>query len=334
MFNKREMLSFACSLLLVAALSPKAWAQDFYMAITADPQLEWRCGEGTLCARKAKSLRDQAILSNRWQTNSINKLVRQYGSSFKGVIVNGDLTAFGHSDQFKMYKQYFEDRIKARVYPGLGNHDYANNVNDCFENNCARGMVDFLAKKVRSLPGIKSFDYKVGKVYYEFPSLHRNHRGSLAYSFEIGGVHFIQMNNYPSYRTHFKGWNFLGARMDHYSIRSAFAWLQKDLTRARAAGKTIIVNFHDFDQHMSHAARDRLRAMMAQHKVAGVFWGHIHELVGRSGNGGQTPGFRSGSSAYNTYLLVHFRDNKLHEVSVIDSSYGGVSVRETYLLGE
>ncbi len=54
-----------------------------------------------------------------------------------GVIMNGDLTAYWHPWQVKLYRQYYEPNYEKNpthpvlslpIFPGLGNHDYANNV--------------------------------------------------------------------------------------------------------------------------------------------------------------------------------------------------------------
>uniref|UniRef100_A0A915HZB0 Calcineurin-like phosphoesterase domain-containing protein n=1 Tax=Romanomermis culicivorax TaxID=13658 RepID=A0A915HZB0_ROMCU len=62
----------------------------------------------------------------------------------KAVIINGDLTAFGHHDELATFETLLEEaRLKLGIpfYMGLGNHDYANNVDDCYDNNCAQRMV-------------------------------------------------------------------------------------------------------------------------------------------------------------------------------------------------
>lgn len=57
--------------------------------------------------------------------------------------MNGDLTDYGHPDEYQAYAEQFGRPFTAgiRLYPGLGNHDYANNVDDCFLNHCADRML-------------------------------------------------------------------------------------------------------------------------------------------------------------------------------------------------
>ena len=64
------------------------------------------------------------------------------------MIVNGDLTAFGRGHELEWYKEIY-GKLIPRVYPGLGNHDYANNVDECAQNQCANRMVLYLRDEVR-----------------------------------------------------------------------------------------------------------------------------------------------------------------------------------------
>lgn len=301
------------------------------MIVAADPQYEWHCGSYTLCAKQTSKLDSQAKLSNKWQTDSFNKLKLQYGDALKGVIVNGDLTAFGHTAQLDGYKKYFKKRINMSVYPGLGNHDYANNIDDCWRNNCAIRMVDYMHEIVSKLkPKPISYDYKTSSTYYEFPVLRKDHTGSLAYMIEIGGVYFIQLHNYPSYAVKFNGWNITGARRDYYVIKPSFKWLEENLKLAQTNKKNVIVNLHDYKDHMKYEDRKKFGALLDKYEVSGVFWGHFHSRIGKYSQGIKTPVFSSGSSPYNTYLLLKFSNQELVEVTSIDSSYGDATVLNVY----
>ena len=76
-------------------------------------------------------------------------------SDCTGLIINGDLTAYGHQYQYKEYKAGFGlSTIQGiPMFPGLGNHDYQNNIRKepyvinnalpgCNFNNCADRMVN------------------------------------------------------------------------------------------------------------------------------------------------------------------------------------------------
>src|SRR5262249_3913914 len=134
---------------------------------------------------------------NRDHARSMQAIAAQVGpSNLKGVIINGDLTEYGHDWQFAKYREVY-DGLGLKTYPGLGNHDYKNNVNDCAENNCANRMVTYMNDYVKGLKPA-SYDFRESNVHYEFPSLRKVYEGSLAYSWDIGNVHFVQLHNYPA----------------------------------------------------------------------------------------------------------------------------------------
>jgi inactivated superfamily I helicase len=61
------------------------------------------------------------------------------------VVVNGDITEYGHGNERSAMQAMFR-KMAAGVggpllLPGLGNHDYENNVDDCSNNGCARDAV-------------------------------------------------------------------------------------------------------------------------------------------------------------------------------------------------
>jgi hypothetical protein len=63
-------------------------------------------------------------------------------------------------------------------------------------------------------------------------------------------VHFVQLNNYPTYTRDFDG--FLGAK---FSIKPSMRWLQQDLNNTQYP---VVVNLHDFDTHITQ--KDKVRA--------------------------------------------------------------------------
>lgn len=81
------------------------------------------------------------------------KLNRAVGrQAISGLIINGDLTEFGHNDELTRLKTLwtstkFDNVIK--VYPGLGNHDYANNVGECTLDHCVNRMLRWFRSFVK-----------------------------------------------------------------------------------------------------------------------------------------------------------------------------------------
>lgn len=116
------------------------------------------------------------------------------------VIINGDLTEFGHADQWRDFESIVS-RLKIPYYYGLGNHDIYNNYNDCWENNCVIRSVTKLFHHVNSKDNISDFDvnYTHG---YVFPEVKETIKGSLSYSVDFGNVLLIQLNDYDKGKIH------------------------------------------------------------------------------------------------------------------------------------
>lgn len=60
------------------------------------------------------------------------------------TIINGDITAFGHSDEWQTMKQEMR-RLNTRVTFGLGNHDIENNYGETWDES---SLGTFLSKYV------------------------------------------------------------------------------------------------------------------------------------------------------------------------------------------
>ena len=77
-------------------------------------------------------------------------------------------------------------------------------------------------------------------------------------------------------------------------------WLENDLAAARNAGKAIILNYHDSDQHWpdrysasDFAARtEEFKRLLTTYNVGAVFCGHYHCSVGESPRGGNLSAYR------------------------------------------
>lgn len=249
------------------------------------------------------------------QYSSIASFRKRYGGAVRvPVMINGDITSFGHRGERSFMQAVFEDKLEGLYDYGLGNHDYANNVDDCFLNNCAAGSVSDL--KDRYWGKVDSMDLAarasgLGTIYY----------GSLAYSKTFGDVHMVQLHKEPTYTVTFTSGI---VKTTTYEITDALDWLDKDLARARADGKIIILNMHKvYDWRKASAAQiKRFREMINTYKVTAVFGGHDHWGVGWYGRGeelfGEVPVFLSGSASQQTYLIASFiEDRQSLEISVV-----------------
>ncbi|SNS86472.1 MULTISPECIES: metallophosphoesterase [unclassified Pseudomonas] len=229
------------------------------------------------------------------------------GSEYFPLIINGDLTEFGHGNERRSFREQIvkaEGSQKGPLFlPGLGNHDYANNVNDCANNGCARDAVcDHIiwTKTIQNKSSGVSFDHSVKKEGNETV-----HRGSLAYSFDIGNLHVVQLNLEPTYTVNFHtGDPIAGTR---FIISSSMAWLENDLTAAKARGKYTIVNMHKYGNWKDDSVRTgKFADLVKNNKVVGIFAGDIHLDLGKIGVLGKVPVFRSGALMNKTWLRLLF----------------------------
>jgi hypothetical protein len=265
--------------------------------------------------------------------NGINWVKNTLGEHrFGGTVVNGDLTEFGNQDvDLNDYINIYEHGVQSNVYLGLGNHDYANNVNDCFENTCASSMVWYLRDQVFTL-NASSFDYSESGAYYEFPSYRKNHSGSLGYSWDIGKVHFVQLNNHPAYTREWNGWNFGGARRDYFYISAAVNWLRADLQNAVSRGQEVVLNMHDWG---GAGWNSEVMAVLNEYPVSAVYAGHWHGDYGLyetrwMSDSKIMPVFLSGSAHMGTFLVTRFLNNKMYTWVMAADQFNGGALRVRY----
>lgn len=319
--------------------------ETFTLIVASDPQLPWGgpsdSKEAVLAfGKKTNHEQVQAMngieqashrvngefISGRWPTDFW--LTRGGGEVISrplGVIMNGDLTAYWHPWQVDLYKQYYHTsdtdvpgaaNLKLKLFPGLGNHDYANNLyrkdQGCWwnrnleymsfgYNGCAKNATHYI-KTMVSCGGVPNFESRRVSSYDE---------ASLAYSFEIGQYHFVQLNNHPAFTA------------DEVGVTDAFEWLRRDLARAAQNNRYIVINFHDYGDHMS-IFNQQFSDLMVAYKshIVALFAGHLH-AAGYKGLVPLTkiPIYLGGSSEFNDFLLVQFGKDYMN-VGVMSSKGG------------
>tara|TARA_B100001059_G_C17822061_1_gene578932 strand:- start:313 stop:2184 length:1872 start_codon:yes stop_codon:yes gene_type:complete len=274
------------------------WAnEDKYdksFLVTSDPQLT--CGENCNLSKDESKSRVYAQY----------KLFSENYSDVDALIINGDLTEFGHKREWKD----FEDSIKnlnIPYYYGLGNHDITNNLNDCSQNHCVIRSFKKFHDHVNNKKNIKSYD-ALHASGYENGAIEETLEGSLSYSVDFGDVVLIQLNDFEPENNPIKIDQFSTAhgskryKIDRFQDPE-YLWLENQLYDARKNNKIVV-----FNQHRRNADAGNLSNLLSKYNVKLRFSGHYHYNLGKSSNGF----YESGSTATGTYLKldINTRDKK------------------------
>ena len=155
------------------------------------------------------------------------------------LVVNGDLTEYAHGDQRDFLQGLFPKLAggsgEPLMLPGLGNHDYGNNVDDCTNNGCAR---DAICDHVYWVD-------EIGPVTEDYHYARPLHEGSFSYMVYVGGIALIQLNDSPFYEREFgTGTGVPGDDKRRFQITSSLRWLEGALRKARQDNKSIFINLH------------------------------------------------------------------------------------------
>ena len=227
-------------------------------------------------------------------------------------VLNGDLTEFGRQEMRQSYDLAYGG-LPFPGYVGLGNHDYVNNLNDCHDgdisaNSCARYMVENMVSRLS--------DYKTALSNQNFSADYdgtNQVNGSMAYSWDHGNFHFVQLQNYPTYTSTIGHWLYADK-----NIKSAMSWLESDLKAASERGKISILNMHDGTDHFltnsTSEEKSKLKTLINHYNVIATFIGHTH-IAGQSNTSGSSETFgnsiryNSGALFKGDYLLLSLEDN-------------------------
>ncbi|MEJ9209539.1 RICIN domain-containing protein, partial [Paenibacillus larvae] len=271
---------------------------DISLVITSDPQYPWTPkmddGDNSESDSETRSVSERLI---REQYQDINSYTNSVPNS--SVLINGDITAFGHGWQRDKMKNLLST-LNKKYYYGLGNHDIENNKNDCAMDECFRAsMQDYQIhvdghKLPKSQVDFEKKEYMT-VLWYE---------GSFYYTVDFGGIYSIQLNNFPT-MTASCGMN--GYGKPGYTMEPNLDWLEQKLKFASQSGKIIIVNVHKPDDWKG-GPNERFKKLLKDYDVAAVFCGHYHKQCGRkyqySDYFGDVPVFLSGSASQRTYLIL------------------------------
>lgn len=258
--------------------------------MTSDPQLT--------CTKNCSG-----ISGNQSKAN-IREQYQLFNNHFRdadAVVINGDLTEFGHGNEWGDFESLVSS-LKIPYYYGLGNHDMYNNLGDCHENNCTIRSITKLYHHINGKKNISNFDAHRTDGYIG-ASMRETITGSLSYSVDFGNVLVIQLNDFLKKYNPLKidqyssgAW---GNGAKHYIIDrfqdADYTWLERQLYSAYLNKKTVIINQHNY-----HANAGKLFELLDKYNVKLRFAGHFHT---QTGGGEDRNGFYlSGSSALRTYL--------------------------------
>ncbi|MED3096287.1 RICIN domain-containing protein, partial [Bacillus thuringiensis] len=242
----------------------------------------------------------------REQYNNINSYTDTVPNA--SVLINGDLTAFGHGWQWDKINELLRI-LKRPYYYGLGNHDIENNFNDCVNNGCFKNSMENLIAHVqtRGIPSTQ-FDYRTqpGEPYLGIPVT--KHQGSFAYAVNFGSICSIQLQNFPTMN---KQTGPTITDFNEYHIFENFDWVRTQLETARINGKTIIINVHKHQM-----LYDQYKNLFQQYGVAAIFAGHLHTNFGYQISYNNIPIFLSGGASQRTYLIIEQFSNRLDMYAV------------------
>lgn len=276
------------------------------MVFTSDPQYPWteKTDAGETQTDSYRDSRSKWLIETQY--DDIANFRQNFGGASRvPVMINGDITAYGHGWQRSVVKPILDSKLLGQYDYGLGNHDYENNVNDCLFNNCAAGSVeDFMERYAGKNGRADSIDVQLT----EEGTIIKKLSGSLAYSKNFGDVHMVQLNNEPTYSVSFTAYNWLVPKS--YHLRGSLDWLEQDLKAARERGQIIILNMHKPRWDGNAQQLSRFSKMIKDYKVTAVFAGHFHWFSGQyksaSSEFGDVPLFLSGAASQRTYLIASF----------------------------
>ncbi|AFU17220.1 VOMI family protein (plasmid) [Bacillus thuringiensis MC28] len=302
------------------------------LAITSDPQYPWSdCTDdggrpfqncsirnvspcilpGSSEDRATRRRRSEALI--REQYENINSYTQHSDRINRpaAVIINGDITEFGHNDLWHPERQWdtmnrLFQVLRRPYYYGLGNHDIENNFGHCHNNNCFQAsitnLIQHLVNPVSPRIPHDQFDFR------GVPAGIVQGHGSFAYVVNFGNICSIQLNNDPTTE----------ARTSFLHVHENLPWLRNRLEIARNEGRIIIVNIHQ-----TRGLNANYINLFQEFGVVAIFSGHFHTSLGRVGSIGNIPHFRSGSASQRTYLTLEQYPNELRIFAVRCNDWQG-----------
>ncbi|MGI0120418.1 metallophosphoesterase, partial [Zooshikella sp. RANM57] len=279
----------------ITLVEPQPESVKFTFAVIADTQA-WRLCNLDNESPNCGDPNSESQNGSEWK-GRMDHLVDQLNSETSVLfgLLNGDVTEFGRNGTFNAVMNRLAN-LNFPVYWGLGNHDYENNVGDCTEVGSINGCAYHMCQRMHD--AVQGYKDTLQNVQFDWPiNGDYSGEGSLAYSWDFKGVHFVQLQNHPLYEN----------KVYHYDIKNSLDWLKSDLS-----GKSnIILLMH---QHWmsnidsSDPLRSELKAILDQHKPIAIFDGHTHHFdysnLINDPTWGTVPVFTTEAAFYGGYHIV------------------------------
>ncbi len=307
--SKNAAIVIATVLVCITAIAAPRGEHSVSLIIIGDTQYP-RDQQGAI-GRKNKPRIKAIKQHHRSYVDRLNKHAATL-KNYQGLIINGDLTEFGGRHQLAAFDELYMQRIEGPIYLGLGNHDYSNNIGRSdLEGNPSR-MTQYLIDHVTGHSKVDTFDHReiTWHTHSDSPKLTT---GSLNYTWDIGQIRFVQLNNHPAF---VHGWTKLeseSAPHKSYAITPGLDWLQRVLIKAKQDNKYIVLNMHQppsswFKNDKQHAGPERKRffQLLRDYPVTVVFVAHRHQMLGLTDSKAPAPLVFSGGPIFSTYTTAQF----------------------------
>jgi hypothetical protein len=165
----------------------------------------------------------------------------------------------------------------------------------------------------------------LGSLSYSWDECVNNNNSTFGGSFFMQStpsncVHFVQLNNYPTYANEF---DFFGGATK-WTIRPSLRWLVDDLNNTTYP---VVINFHDFDSAFTQDGKQQLQRILteSQRNIQAIFFAHFHSNIGLHPtqpywciNGRATPLMYTGSVPGNNYMVLRFRGGLLNDIYTVN----------------
>jgi predicted phosphohydrolase len=267
--------------------------------VTSDPQYPWtdKTDAGISESESVKRARSEELI--RSQYNDIN----DYNNSLESestVMINGDITAYGHDYQWVKMFDHLMPLLNRPYYFGLGNHDIENNQGDSFLDSNFSSSLNYMRVQAERKNIVR---HDINRV------------ASQNFALELpGNVFVLQLNNDPTME--YTTW-------DGKGVKPNWGWIEKQFIYAQNKGFSIIVNIHKPD-NWNAGTSSYLLGLFHTFKVKLVFAGHYHTHLGRFYSPsyfGGIPVFLSGSASQSTYLITEYDLKKMKIFSVKNNNW-------------